>query len=333
MSRRASPTLIGAFVLGAVCLAILTILLVAGGDWFQTRRQVIMYFDGAANGLQVGAPVVFLGVKVGTVKQIQLGLDVSSEHFLVPVKAELDPNVIQGRGGDQVDLGDPKVTSELVDKGLRAQLRMKSLLTGQLYVDLDFHHDKPARLLGSDTGISEIPTISMTVDELASRLENFPVEQFLADVAVISESIKTIVASAADRNLPAKLETTLSHLESLVTIMDTRGEPILDEIELNLAAMKEAIVTANKAIDRVGEAASRVGDLAKPDSAMVTTIKQASEELTGAAKALHDLAENRSPTIYGLNTTLKEVARAARAIRVLAETLERQPEAILRGKH
>jgi len=67
MSRRANPTLIGIFVLGALSLAVVTILLLAGGDWLQQRRQVVMYFEGAAQGLRVGAPVVFLGVKVGAV--------------------------------------------------------------------------------------------------------------------------------------------------------------------------------------------------------------------------------------------------------------------------
>jgi paraquat-inducible protein B len=332
MSRRASPTLIGIFVLGAVSLAVITILLLAGGEWFQNRRQVIMYFEGSAEGLQVGAPVVFLGVKIGTVKQIKLGLDESTNHFLVPVRAELDPRVIQQQNGKWIDLGDPQVTHELVNQGLRAQLRMKSLLTGQLYIDLNFHPDKPAQLIGHSSSISEIPTIPTTVEELSSQLEGFPIEKFLTDVAAISESLHTIMASAADRNLPAKLETTLLHLESLVETLDTRGGPIMDEIETNLVAMKGAIANADKAIVSVGEAADRLSDLAKPDSVIMTTMQDAGEELTQAAKALHDIAEDKSPTIYSLNTALQEVARAARALRLLAETLERQPEAILRGK-
>jgi len=230
MTRRANPTLIGIFILGAVGLALIATLLLSGGDLFEKRREVMMYFDGAAQGLQVGAPVVFLGVKVGTVKQIQLGLNESSQQFMVPVRAELDPNAVHGNGGDKIDLGDPVITQELVDRGLRAQLQMKSLLTGQLYVDLDFHPEKPAHLLGLRPKISEIPTIPTTVQELSRRLENFPMEKFLADVAAISESAKTILASTADRDLPTRLESTLRHLESLATTLDTRGEPILDEI-------------------------------------------------------------------------------------------------------
>ena len=65
---------------------------------------------------------------------------------------------------------------------------------------------------------------------------------------------------------------------------------------------------------------------------MVTTVNRAMQELAQAAQAVRGLAEDESPTVHGLNSVLQEVARAARALRVLAETLERQPEAILRGK-
>jgi len=248
------------------------------------------------------------------------------------VRAELDPRVIQGQGGERVDLGDSQVIQGLVDKGLRARLRMQSLLTGQLYVDLDVYPDRPARLLNLDPGVSEIPTIPTAVDELTSHLNGFPIEKFLADAAAISKSVKTILASVAERDLPARLEATLIHLESLATALDTRGEPILEEIEINLAAMKEAISATREAMHSVGEAADQIGALAAPDSSMITTMNRASQELTGAAQAVRKLAEEGSPTVHGLNSVLQEIARAARALRVLAETLERQPEAILRGK-
>ncbi|MDD3619322.1 MAG: MlaD family protein, partial [Desulfobulbaceae bacterium] len=89
MSKKASPTLIGAFVFGAVTLGIIAVLLLAGGEWFQERRRHVMYFDEAAQGLQVGAPVVFLGVKVGTVKRVQLALDEPKDRFMVSVTIEI----------------------------------------------------------------------------------------------------------------------------------------------------------------------------------------------------------------------------------------------------
>ena len=104
MSRHANPTLIGAFVLGAVALAVTVIMLLAGGQLFRQRHQHIMYFDEAAEGLQVGAPVVFLGVKVGTVKDIRLGLSKDGQRFMVPVVIELESLPVQTPSWEQSNL-------------------------------------------------------------------------------------------------------------------------------------------------------------------------------------------------------------------------------------
>lgn len=339
MSKRANPTLIGIFVLGAIALAVVTILLVAGGEWFQEKRQHVMYFEGAAQGLQVGAPVVFLGVKVGTVKRIQLGLDEQSRMFVVPVTIEVEPAAVQTRSGQQVDLRDRQTIKQLVDRGLRARLKMQSLLTGQLYVDLDFYPDKPARFFALDANLSEIPTIPTTVDELSSRLEGFPMDKFLMNVAEIGESVNKILSSTAARELPLRLETTLNHLESLATKLDARAEPILEELRTDLIETRKALATAKTAAasvgaaaDRIGSAADQVGGLMTADSQPFKNITRASEELAAAAQAVRNLIEEESPTIQGLNATLREMARAASALRLLAETLEQQPGAILRGK-
>lgn len=332
MTRRADPALIGAFVLGAIALAVVTILLVAGDDWFRKRSQHMLYFEGAAHGLQVGAPVVFLGVKVGTVKHIQLGLDASSDKFVVPVTIEVEPHIVRSRDGEQIDLRDRETVRKLVERGLRARLRLQSILTGQLYVDLDFHPGKPARYIATDPAVSEIPTIRAAIQELTSKLEGFPMDRFLADVAAIGEALNQTLNTPEARNLPRRLDATLKHLESLAARLDAKSGPILDETRADLVEMRKALVAAQSAMARLETAAERVGALAGADSELVKNLTRASEELAGAAKAVRGLAEAESPTVQNVNQALKEIARAAQALRQLAELLEQQPDAILRGK-
>jgi paraquat-inducible protein B len=332
MSRKANPTLIGAFVLGALALAIVATLLLAGGSWFGERRQHVLYFEGAAQGLQVGAPVVFLGVKVGTVKQIQLGLDAQSRRFVVPVMIEVQPQVVRTRGGENVDLRDRATVRGLVERGLRARLRLQSLLTGQLYVDLDFHPEKPAVFAALDPELSEIPTIRTAVQELTTKLEGFPMDKFLNDVAAISGAVNKLMSAQATQALPQRLDVTLRHLQSLAARFDAQGGPILSDVRSNLAEMHKALLAAQAALAKLDTAADRVADLAKPDSRMVAGMTQASEELAKAAAAVRSLSEQESPTTQNLNVALKEIARAADALRLLAETLEQQPDAIWRGK-
>lgn len=332
MSRRADPALIGAFVLGAIVLSVVTILLVAGDDWFRKHSQHMLYFEGAAHGLQVGAPVVFLGVKVGTVKHIQLGLDESNHKFVVPVTIEVEPHVVRSRDGEQIDLRDRETVRKLVERGLRGRLRMQSILTGQLYVDLDFHPGKPARYIATDSAVSEIPTIRTAVQELTAKLEGFPMDKFLADVAAIGEALNQTLSMPEARNLPRRLDATLKHLESLAARLDAKSGPILAETRADLIEMRKALVAAQSAMARLETAADRVGALAGADSELVKNLTQASEELAGAAKAVRGLAEAESPTVQNVNQALKEIARAAQALRQLAELLEQQPDAILRGK-
>jgi paraquat-inducible protein B len=332
MSRKADPALIGIFVLGAIALAVVTILLVAGDDWFRKHSQHILYFEGAANGLQVGAPVVFLGVKVGTVKKIQLGLDESGDKFVVPVTIEVEPQVVRTRGGEQIDLRDRETLRRLVERGLRARLRLQSILTGQLYVDLDFHPDKPARFVASDVAASEIPTIRTAVQELTTKLDSFPMERFLADVAAIGASLRGTLTSEEARNLPRRLDATLKHLEALAARLDAKSGPILDATRADLVEMRKALVAAQAAMARLESAADRIGTLAGADSELVRNLTRASEELAGAAQTVRRLAESESPTVQHANQALKEIARAAEALRKLAELLEQQPDAILRGK-
>lgn len=339
MSKRANAALIGTFIVGAIALAVVAVLLLAGGAWFREQRQHVMYFEGAAQGLQTGAPVVFLGVKVGTVKRIQLGLDEQSRTFVVPVTIAVEPHVVRTRSGEQVDLQDRDTIRKLVERGLRAQLRMQSFLTGQLYVDLDFHPDKPARFVAIDPDASEIPTIPTAAQQLMTKLEEFPIDKFLADVSAVGESVNKLLSDPAAREVPRRLEAALKRLEALAAKLNIQGGPLLEEARASLADMRNALAAAQAALARVENAADRVGGLASADSQVVKSLTKASEELTkaseeltGAAQAVRGLAKDESPMVQNLNAALNEISRAARALRFLAETLEQQPESIVRGK-
>jgi len=325
VSRKANPTLIGAFVLGAIVLSVATTLLLAGGGWFSEKRQHTLYFEGAAQGLQIGAPVMFLGVKVGTVKQIQLGLDAHDNRFVVPVTIEVLPQVVRARGGEPVDLRDRAVVRGLVDRGLRARLRMQSLLTGQLYVDLDFLPDKPAHFIALDPDASEIPTVRTAVQELQARLESFPIEKFLADVAGIGAAVNALATAQGTQELPQRMQATLKHLESFAARLDAQGGPALGEA-------RKALVAAQAALAKLETAADRVATVAASDSETVKNLTRAADELAKAAAAVRSLTEQKSPTVQSANAALKEITRAADALRQLAETLEEQPDAVWRGK-
>lgn len=332
MSRRANPTLIGLFVFGALVLAIIATLLLSGGHWFKERRQYILYFDGDAQGLKVGSQVVFLGVDVGTVEKIELALKEADQRFRVQVTIGIDSHDVRNPGGQRVNLQDRETIRHLVDRGLRGQLKTQSLLTGQLYVDLDFHPAKPANYVSDDAKIAEIPTIPAPVKELSAKLEDFPFDVFLANLADIGAATSKILTSEAIQTIPAKLGTTLSHLDDLAVRLDREGEPLLTEAKNEITELHQAVQSVQRAMDKVGRAADQVESWADQNSKIHESVSQAGSALAAAGETLQQLADQDSPAVQRLNQALLEISKAARTIRLLADTLEREPESIIWGK-
>ncbi len=89
MSKQANKTVIGAFVVGAIALAVAAIMIFAGGKFLTRYNTYVMYFPGSVKGLNVGAPVVFRGVKIGSVKTIDLRYDSKTLQVQIPVLVEI----------------------------------------------------------------------------------------------------------------------------------------------------------------------------------------------------------------------------------------------------
>ncbi|HMM75959.1 MAG TPA: MlaD family protein [Gammaproteobacteria bacterium] len=346
MSRQANPKLVGGFVLGAAALIVAAVLLLADGGFWRDRPRYIMYFEGSATGLQVGSPVVFRGVKIGSVESIGLSVDESRLDFLVPVVVRTDQYVLKNVEGKSVALDDIAENSELLQRGLRARLKTWSFLTGQLYIDLDFYQDRPLTLHGKGEGIPEIPTLPTEVEEFTNKLDKLNVEQLVEDISTISESVRELVTSPEVAHALASLDQTLEHLSSLTARLDKRAnvvsrdvQTVMDEAAATLrttrATLEESAETlraGRQTLARIDEGARNVAALTRGDSAPMRAITHASEELANTAKALRDAAGENSVTHYQLSEMLEETTAAARALRLLAEALEAQPESVLSGR-
>ena len=98
MNKKISPTLIGAFVVGALALMVIAIVAFGSGQFFRKTRQFVLYFEGSVNGLHVGAPIKFKGVEIGSVKNILLQLDSNTQVNEIPVIIEIDLKKMTSRG-------------------------------------------------------------------------------------------------------------------------------------------------------------------------------------------------------------------------------------------
>ena len=192
MSKMANKSLIGAFVIGAIALAVISVIIFGSGKFFRKQLGFIMFFEGSIKGLNVGSPVIFRGVKIGEVKDIALHLRPSDLTFFIPVVVEIDPNRIQTEG---VRATPYQNIQAMIDKGLRAQLQSQSFVTGQLAVGIDFYPDKPAKLLGLSKKYHEIPTVPTPIEELQKSIEELNLKEFAEKVKSTLDGVEKAVNS------------------------------------------------------------------------------------------------------------------------------------------
>jgi paraquat-inducible protein B len=351
MARRASPTLIGAFVVAGLALLAAAIVFVAGNDLFKRKERAVMYFRGSIYGLQVGAPVVFRGVRVGSVASIEVVYDRANDRFVIPVVAELERESVRGidgpRGSAAMSSGAPALAT-LVQRGLRAQLQMQSLLTGLFYVDLDLPVQRtPAQTPARDTqenaivvsNAIEIPTTDTAVQALKSQLEGLDFRRLVDDVSAIAGSARSLVSGPELRSALEDLQAITATVKRLTARLEQRIDPLA-------TTANNALARTDRAAQRVGDAADAVGDAAKslsrtsdslgktvaPDSLLMGKLQSAATEVATAAAALRGAAGSDDGVVRQTTRAMQDLSRAARSLRELADSLERQPQSLLRGR-
>ncbi len=324
MSKKANPALIGAFVIGALILLAAAVIVLGTGRLFKEHPRLVLYFPGSVQGLNIGAPVVFRGVKVGTVSDIRLQFDEQDVSFRIPVVIEVDPERINLIDGVQ----DPLKTEpgafvdRLVARGLRAQLQMQSLVTGQLLIQLDMRPDKEPRFAQVETAYPQIPTIPSQFEQITRTIESIPLEDVIEQALSALEGIERVINSPELARSIRGVDETLQDVRGLVRNMNER-------LGTTDAAMQSTLA----------EVRALVTDLDRQVEPLALSLRETSETAQETFAAAHDamgnldavLGEN-SEVRYRLLQTLEEAGAAARSLRVLTDYLERHPDALLRGR-
>ncbi|WP_397532621.1 MlaD family protein [Roseateles sp.] len=336
--RKGNPALLGLFVVGALVLLFLAVVLLAGGQLWTRKQVVVMHFGGSIYGLQVGAPVVFRGVRLGSVSEIGLAYDKSGDRVLIPVRAELERQMLRNVVGEGADSDLAEAIPALVQRGLRAQLATQSLLTGQLYIDLDFHPEK--RSLRVDAGLAnEVPTISTAFQELRSQVEELDIKRLVADISAIAGSTRALLANPELHQTLRDVAQATAQMRGLMDKLNRQADPVLNSAQGAAEATRVAMLDVSRAAARVDETFKRIDTATEgvaatmaPDAPLVMSLRRSADELAATAVALRGMTAEDAPLSQNLQRSLQDMARAARALRELSETLDQQPESMLKGR-
>ena len=261
--------------------------------------DLIMYFDGSVRGLKVGAPVEFRGIKVGAVKDVRMEYNENTLDIRIPVLIQLEPERVKTIGNPA---SDPRRNVELlVQRGLRARLKTGSLLTGQLFIEMDLLPDTPLRRVGDNPEFPEIPTLPSTFDELTKTtaeimadLKNLPLDELVHSMIVTVKSVQRLTDSV--------------------------------KIEDSLKSFDRSLIELNQSL---AQTRKFIGNL---DSQVVGPLASTLERSQKTLMEVENLVSEDSPVRVDLAHTLEELSDAARSLRILADYLERHPEALIHGK-
>ena len=181
----------------------------------------LLYFEGSVRGLKPEAPVEFLGIPVGEVASIDLSYNSASNDVSIPVLVEIDPLLLFGEPLDAEEA--KRRIGQLVLKGMKAQLKSASLVTGQLLVELAMYPDQEPGRITNDGSRPVLPSVPDTITQISQGLEglvakfnSLEIEPMLSEIRHLATATRNLVSSPAMKNLPERINTLADAIESLV---------------------------------------------------------------------------------------------------------------------
>ncbi|MBP3525961.1 MAG: MCE family protein, partial [Opitutales bacterium] len=200
MKNKISPAAIGMFVMAASIIAVAAVMVFGAAKFFSRTENFISFFSESVNGLDVGAPLKYKGVKIGKVEGIFISSSKNIKESSVSVVYSIDIDQLRRKTGtDFKDYSD--WMDEQIAEGLRAKLNYQSIVTGMLYIELDFIADKGEKydLKYGGTRFKEIPAAKSGLSELAKGFEKTMADVAKIDFAGIGQNVHSAIVKVNEK--------------------------------------------------------------------------------------------------------------------------------------
>lgn len=331
MSKKANPTLVGTFALAAIALTVAAIIALGNIKFKDNKFRCVAFFTGSLYGLDIGAPVTFRGVTIGRVREIRINFDKEQSNYIIPVYVDIEQT--PDLGGDHVASWNPaniqRMMQQLISQGMRAQLKMSSLLTAKLYIDLAFYPDTEAHLHGTNAGLIEIPTQASGLEQITQKLESLPLNEILDKTATALDGINRIINSTETRNALKALDSTLTRLDTLLAHADTELPGLTVDLKKGLANFSTLATTATSILRTADK---ELPLMSRDLQQLLTNLNGTATALTKTLNNIEQLTAKDSTLTYQAASSLQEIEKAASSIRQLTEYLQQNPNALVFGQ-
>jgi paraquat-inducible protein B len=302
-------------VVCGIALGLATIVILGARSLRKETVSYVSYFDESVQGLEVGSPVKFRGVTIGTVSRI----GVAPDRRHVGVTSDLGVEEINLMG---LAHGKGKKLQIHVPDDLRIQLASAGI-TGVKFVQLDFFSVKanPVPKLPFAVPENYIPAAVSTLknleDAIVDAVERFP-EMIDASLRLI-DKVEHLVNDIDQTQIPKRALLTLTSVErAFSSVRDTLLQLEAGKVSAQARATLERL---DGAIARVDKMMERVNG----DKGVIVSAERATD-------AMGDVAVNARGLTDDLGATLHDVQQAAESIQRLTDALERDPDMLLKGR-
>lgn len=338
--NRVNPTAIGLFALGAVAIAIVSVVLFGSGRWFGGERaSFVCFFEDDVDGMQIGSKVKLKGVPIGEVKRILLrfkpkdGEGGPRNKALIPVIIEVDIDRLTHDLGVDLGFEDDQGYRAQIDDGLRASLGVSSLITGILQVNLDYHQEaKPAENLAPFIYRGEvyrvIPTLPSQLAQATSDLLGVVNNISQADFKGVIDGLNEVLDQISEKLEQFEVKGMNAALTAFQERMDS---PKFDEALDAFSKAADAVADATQAVQDVADNLNRQLSEDVLGSA-VTSADRTFDRLRTAVDSLNEMITANQEVPEELEGSLKQVGSMAEAIRELAAYLTEHPNALIFGR-
>jgi paraquat-inducible protein B len=327
MSRKVSPFAIGVFVVVALTIFLGAFLFLFRGNFSHNGMAFVLYFNSSLNGLDVGSPVKFKGVRIGSVRKIEVAYDAESSSVLTPVIVEIDTTIFSPSAQILSKVDRNKFYQSQVTSGLAAKLSMESFVTGKLFVELDYYRPNKVRFyVKNKTNFSQIPTVASEIEKFISGADNIIKQFSKVDLKTISKRLVSILSNVDDQLQGSNLREVIHNLSNAA--MSVQNFFNSDKMQGLIERFSTAMVDVRAFLGALSQAVERFeGSVGM----VMVDIGQASRKFSDTCEHVSELIGPHSDFRENAKECLRQATKMLRLLRCFLDLLNRTPNALFAG--
>lgn len=329
MKKNVNPVAIGMFVLASAVISVVAVVVFGAAKFFAKTETFISFFSESVNGLDVGAPLKYKGVKIGKVEKIMMAPSKTIRQSKVAVIYSIDVDLLRRRTGKTVVDFNTWINQQITD-GLRAKLNYQSVVTGMLYIELDFlaqAGESYKLYYRGKRNMIEIPSSESGLAELVKAFSKTIENVSQIDFKAIGENtnnllanLNTIVANPETQSAPQKISQLLDTSNVLVK-------------NVNDIVVSDDVKNAPKNLNKLMTDASQFMGTSQAEFLALSKAGQSTfANIDSVLKNVDTIVAPQSPLRYELAVLIRTLNESLNSISNLTDYIERNPSSLLTGK-